>query len=678
MNKKKYTHTKAQKFLIYTFVFLVWPSLCILLLPIIMYFVQTKSAEIFGYWVKGSRNFFSDVWLFWKINSTYRNYSFLILFTGMPIFWLIFSYKVLYNKIIYKIKNRNNPEENSNWTYNQFTNEGSGRVLRKTFKAGKANFILGKIDKPFWKSPYIVNNTDAHGIVIGIAGSKKTEKIVIPGIDYNANLAQSEKPCMVISDPKKQILARTGNIFKQNGYEIKVFDFIDAKNSLYWNPLQEIWEEVHNTPKKELMPDNYNRAFEKIIEIVDALPWPINDKDTIWVTQAKAIIAAIIKFMLLYSLENGEFTLDFFTFKNVAAYTSMQLFTKGKWIDITKKFKEKNKYWLDFQKEQDALITIVPQTLSGMLANASNVLIAFSQNPIASRITSKTTINIKEIVRAEKPYVIFLCFPDHKQVFNFLISMLVTQIYRDAIDYANSLPKQRLPRMLQFYLEEFNSLKIPDIADWMSISRSRNILFLLVLQSYEQLKKYSEKGKDGDAIKSQARLTILLETNSDETLKSISTTLGDKEVKKESISKQSDSNKQTVSTSESKEAVMSIAQLKYKDKDMTIISSGGNKPIALRLVPAYKYLNTDSYTHILQNDNDNENIVDWDFAQMKKANLVTINKETNKEANDDTYWQSANNEEMLRQKLSFVDFKKIKTYSCFNTISKSESDEDEE
>nr|WP_233751982.1 hypothetical protein [Mycoplasmopsis agalactiae] len=80
----------------------------------------------------------------------------------------------------------------------------------------------------------------------------------------------------------------------------------------------------------------------------------------------------------------------------------------------------------------------------------------------------------------------------------------------------------------------------------------------------------------------------------------------------------------------------------------------------------------------MQNNNDNENIVDWDFAQMKKANLVTINKETIKEANDDTYWQSANNEEMLRQKLSFVDFKKIKTYSCFNTRSKSESDEDEE
>ncbi|WP_152414848.1 type IV secretory system conjugative DNA transfer family protein [Metamycoplasma auris] len=641
-----------------------------------MYFIQTKSAEIFGYWIKGSRNFFSDVYIFWKSNSTYRNYSFLILFAGIPTFWLLFSYKVLYNRIIYKIKNKNNPEFSSNWTYNQFTKDGSWKVLRKNFKAGKANFILGKIDKPFWKNPYIVNNTDAHGIVIGIAGSKKTEKIVIPGIDYNANLDKNEKPCMVISDPKKQILARTGNIFKQNGYEIKVIDFIDIKNSLYWNPLQQIWDEVHSTPKEELTANNYNKAFEKIIEIIDTLPWP-SEKDTIWVTQAKASITAIIKFMLLYSLEDNEFTLDFFTFKNVAAYTSLQLFTKGKWIEITKKFKEKNKYWLDFQKEQEALITIVPQTLSGMLANASNVLITFSQNPIASKITSKTTLNIREIVRDDKPYVIFLCFPDHKQVFNFLISMLVTQIYRDAIDYANSLPKQRLPRMLQFYLEEFNSLKIPDIADWMSISRSRNILFLLIVQSFEQLKKYDEKGKDAEAIKSQARLTIMLETNSDETLKSLSNTLGDKEVKKESISKQSDSNKQTISTSESKEAVMSVAQLKYKDKDMTIISSGGSKPIALKLLPAYKYLKIDAYTHLLET-NSEETLVDWDFNEMKKINLgISTQKDKGAVSNKDTYWQENNNEEIIRQKLSFVDFRKFKTYSCFNTISKLESDEDE-
>ncbi|WP_429984751.1 TraM recognition domain-containing protein, partial [Mycoplasmopsis bovis] len=49
--------------------------------------------------------------------------------------------------------------------------------------------------------------------------------------------------------------------------------------------------------------------------------------------------------------------------------------------------------------------------------------------------------------------------------------------------------------------------------------------------------RLSGKRRDADAIKAQARLVILLETNSDETLKSLSNTLGEKAVKKESISK---------------------------------------------------------------------------------------------------------------------------------------------
>nr|WP_307921140.1 hypothetical protein [Mycoplasmopsis bovis] len=91
-------------------------------------------------------------------------------------------------------------------------------------------------------------------------------------------------------------------------------------------------------------------------------------------------------------------------------YTSAAVFKQGKWIEITTKNKEKNKYWSNLFKEQDQLVNIVNETLSGMLANASNVLIAFSQNPTVSKLTSKTNINIKEVVRNDKPYVVFLCF----------------------------------------------------------------------------------------------------------------------------------------------------------------------------------------------------------------------------------------------------------------------------
>ncbi|WP_429996440.1 hypothetical protein, partial [Mycoplasmopsis bovis] len=47
---------------------------------------------------------------------------------------------------------------------------------------------------------------------------------------------------------------------------------ITTKNSLNWNPLQQIWDELHSIKKEDLSDDNYNKAFEKIIEITDALP----------------------------------------------------------------------------------------------------------------------------------------------------------------------------------------------------------------------------------------------------------------------------------------------------------------------------------------------------------------------------------------------------------------------
>ncbi|MBY7704022.1 type IV secretory system conjugative DNA transfer family protein [Vibrio harveyi] len=112
------------------------------------------------------------------------------------------------------------------------------------------------------------------------------------------------------------------------------------------------------------------------------------------------------------------------------------------------------------------MIDIVPETLSGILTNATKAIASFSKNMNIKKITSNITFSVKELVRDEsKPYVIFICFPDHKNIYNFLMNILITQIYQESIDYANTLPKQKLKRMLQFYLEEFNSLFVPQIPD---------------------------------------------------------------------------------------------------------------------------------------------------------------------------------------------------------------------
>ncbi|WP_373590147.1 MAGa4850 family ICE element protein [Metamycoplasma equirhinis] len=129
-----------------------------------------------------------------------------------------------------------------------------------------------------------------------------------------------------------------------------------------------------------------------------------------------------------------------------------------------------------------------------------------------------------------------------------------------------------------------------------------------------KLQKYVTKGKDAATIISQARLTYLLETNSSETLKSFSNALGEKIIQRETRS--TNGNNETVSTSEQKETLISLSEIKYKDPDMTIISSGGSKPMALKLKPAYEYLTYDSYIHkpkIIKLDTK----LGWDFKNMR-------------------------------------------------------------
>lgn len=653
------------KILGYIFSFIIWPSLGFLLVSTIMILYQVRSFELLTQWILKKRSYKTDLLHFWQFNSYYRNLSILFILLGIPIFLAIFNYRYWWKEFKERFNSKSNPKK-KNWEWNQFTKEGNFKVLKKKFKPGKANFALGYLD---WKrhNQYLVNNTNSHAIVLGIPGSKKTEKIVLPNLHYNASLSFNEKPNMVITDPKKQILSRTGQMFINKGYNVKVFDFSDARNSLCWNPLEQIWNTVHSKPKDELDEYDYALAYEKIIQIVNSLSWPSDDK-SMWTNNAKNVLVCLLKFQLLYSLEDKTFTLDYFTLANLTPNLSEKNIKFGKWVAITEKNSVKNIHWNNLYNEQKAIIDIVPETLSGILTNAIDVIVSFSQNLNISKITSNITFSIKETIRdTSKPFVIFICFPDHKNIFDFLMSILITQIYQEAVDYANSLPKQKLQRMLQFYLEEFNSLSIPEIPDWMAISRSRNILFMLIIQSYEQLQKYSAKGKDYKTIKSQARLNYLLETNSEETLKSFSSSLGEKIVKKETVSKNDKST--SVSTSEQKELIMSISEIKYKDPDMTIISTGGSKPIALKLKPAYEYLNYEPYINSQPKMISNNDMV-WDFGSMKlkKFNLFSPTKVsdndgetdlTKKEVESNSELVTSDNDELLKQALK--DIKKTKS-----------------
>ncbi|UUD34835.1 type IV secretory system conjugative DNA transfer family protein [Mycoplasmopsis caviae] len=592
--------------------------LCFILVPILLFFLLgaigsitlSKDTQLIGNWFSKQRSFINDVMTFYNTSSKIRLYVILTMILGPVALFVFFRWKIIWSWI-WSFKNK----DELNWTYNQFDNDKSGtfKEFKKQFSNDEPNFIFGYLGP---KKGYVVNKTDSHAIVLGIAGSGKTEKILIPNIIRNAQLPEEKRPCFVVTDPKGDILQRTGEVLKENGYIIKLFDLDDPDNSVKWNPLKRVWDIFHSKPVEELTEQDYSDGYGEISELVNSLKWPANGDKDIWVPQAKNLIILILKFLILYSLENKNFELKYFNFSNINKFLNVETFKKGKWIEITGKNKNKNVYWNKLASGISSFINIAPETLTSFLTNAVKVMSDFSNNLIVERITSSDNFELREIISSEKPYAIFIKFPDHKDNIQFLIPILISQVYKTALDYVNSLPSKKLNRPLNFLFEEFNSIGIlQPLGNWMSISRSRRIFFLLVLQDYEQLAKYNSGQKEDVVIKSQARLTYFLETNNENTLESFSKMLGDKETTKESKSVNEKS--ESVTTSTQKERLMSVGEIKYKDPSMMIVLSGGTKPIAIKPIPAWQYLkHLKTYNHQEQKL-ELDNSTSWNFQSMK-------------------------------------------------------------
>ncbi|MCS4537160.1 type IV secretory system conjugative DNA transfer family protein [Mycoplasma sp. CSL7475-4] len=610
MKHKKFFDSKFFRFLKYFFSLVIVPFICFVLVGIVGTVLISRDKAIKG-WFKGERDVWGDIVNFYVLENKYRLYGLVLILVVSFICLVVLNYKDWLKNI-----SRSQANDNSPFLYNQESGEGNLRKFKKEFaNNNESGFVIGHIKK----YGDMVNHSDSHMILLGIAGSGKTWRILFQNIVRNASLSDDKKANMVIIDPKQELLEATGGILKKQGYDVKLFDLDNPNNSVRWNPLKLAWDYFHSKEYKELSNLDYSEGFDALREVVEELKWGDRQDDGIWVAQAKNVVMTILKFMVLYSLENKKFSLNYFTLSNVVAFLNLDTFTMGEWTKIVNENRYKSIYWEKLKREMDALITTVPETLTGILINATKALIQFSNDLKTEEITSKNNVDFEQMIGNDRPFAIFISFPDHKKSSSFLIPILISQIYKSAISKANSLPGKKLNRSLLFIMEEFNSIeKIPNLGDWMSISRSRKIFFLLVLQDYTQLDKYNSGKSEHKLIKSQARLTVFLETNNEETLKAYAEMLGKYEKERKSTSYNGKT--KSVSSSLNKEFVMDVGDLKYKSKELAIVLAGGYKPIAIKPMFLFDYMNKPNYEHreIVADTND---AILWDFEKMTEINI---------------------------------------------------------
>lgn len=431
-----------------------------------------------------------------------------LLFGTSLLSFLIILFILKYNKDI-KLKflrKKGIPEEDGSYEY------GSSRWLTK--KELKQEFKIWNINKPlksggipvtYMDNKYYYSDSFDHTLIIGSTGSGKTQCEILPLI-FNLGYAGES---MVINDTKGELYSYTSNFLKNQGYTIRIINLRDAFASDGWNPLHLAY--------KYFKLNNIDLAGDIIENFAKSLTKNLSSKDMYWEKSATAVLTALCYALIedaesedevnLYSLynllvEHGSKTID--------RFNSLDLYFQQKPMGSLSKMAYATG---SFAKGETRA------TLFSVLASTIKM---FSNIGIAT-LTCRTDFELDNI--GKEKTAVYLIIPDEKESRHELASLFIDQCYQALINTAQSLPDGKMPIRVNFILDEFaNMPPITSISNKITVSRSRNIRFYLVLQDFDQLKEtYKEAA---GTIKSNCTNWIYLLTMDNETAKEISSRLG--------------------------------------------------------------------------------------------------------------------------------------------------------
>lgn len=312
-----------------------------------------------------------------------------------------------------------------------------------------------------------VFNTDDFSMVVGATGSRKTMTVVAPYILSNALAGNS----MIISDVKGDLLRLLYNRLKGLGYRIRVLNYNDPMRGDTYNPLEGIEYKYKNGKKDEAMADLASFA-ETIFACVRS------EKDRFWDISASQFFIGLCG-LLCEFFEPGSTTIE-----NVlnlylqgecrfGASTYLQSFFEGR---------ETSLLW----KYLATTVTAPQETKKSITSVFSSCLNKYAQNESLLQQMSGSSFSIKEL-QEQKEVVFVVSNEQSLSIYGDLITSLLQQWYDELIRLADQ-NSGVLDRKVVFVLDEFGNIPaIKDFGTKISLSRARNISWMIVVQSLAQL-----------------------------------------------------------------------------------------------------------------------------------------------------------------------------------------------
>jgi len=442
--------------------------------------------------------------------------------------------------------------------------------------------------------------SNTHSLIIGGTGSGKTQGLVLPTIQVNSQAKL--KPTMIITDPKGELLALQSHNLQQQGYDIKVINLRNLQNSMCWNPLQQIYQQ-HQTmlftkdqQTKLLLQVQIQSDIQDLCKTL--FPKAYHEKQPFWSDSGANITEAII----LGMLEDLELALKEKPNVNDQQMEELinEILPANKFnlasVTIIATMKKELIQWLKKRDDTSIVKVTASNLIQGEVDTIGNIMMTIStqlsifKNSYMQNITSKNDLNFQDLIN--KPTALFIIVPDENYNYHVIASLLISQIYKFLIAAATKVTHNKLARPVYFLCDEFGNIPIiPHMDNIISVARSRNIFFQLIIQDIQQIiVKY---GKEiASIIFANCSLHIFLQTMDYETANRYAQMLGEQTVLQISTSGQGASKSQ--STTLKGHQLISAADLMQLPIQQAIIFYSKENPAKTHLLPWWKISNSKS------------------------------------------------------------------------------------
>ena len=307
-------------------------------------------------------------------------------------------------------------------------------------------------------------------LVCGGSGAGKTRFYCKP------NLMQCNSS-FVILDPKGEIVRDVGKLLEAKGYEIKVLDLISMEKSHCYNPFVYLQND-----------NDIQRLVTNLFK--STTPKGSQSNDPFWDTAASMLLLALVFYLHYEAPEDEQNFAMIMEMLRAGAIEDEEEPRPSPLDNLFSELEYENpdhialKYYHSYHSGSAKTLKSIQITLAARLEK-------FNLESLAS-LPSPDELELETL--GEKKTALFALIPDNDTSFNFLVSILYTQLFQQLFYSADHIHGGSLPIPVHFLMDEFANVSLPDDFDKiLSVMRSRSVSVSIILQNLAQLKALFEK-----------------------------------------------------------------------------------------------------------------------------------------------------------------------------------------